>query len=81
MNPIYAICDMETLSKKGLSLLDFLQIIKQYNIKYIQYRDKISTPDTQRDNLLLLKSNTNIPIIINDFIELLSFSFSCYLYS
>lgn len=71
---IYAICDMETLVKKGFSLFDFLQIQSKYKIKFIQYRDKTSDIETQKNNLLTLKSNTNIPIIINDHIELLEFA-------
>ncbi|MFZ9659096.1 MAG: thiamine phosphate synthase [Arcobacteraceae bacterium] len=74
MVPIYAICDMQTLINKGLSLFDFLQIQAKYQIKFIQYRDKISDIETQKDNLLILKSNTNIPIIINDHIGLLEFA-------
>lgn len=74
MIKIYAICDFQTLTKKGLSLFDFIEICKRYNIKYIQYRDKISDQQTQKNNLLLLKSITNIPIIINDYIELLEFA-------
>ncbi len=74
MVQIYAICDMETLIKKRLSLFDFLEIIKKYNIKYLQYRDKTSDLKTQKTNLEFLKSNTNFPIIINDHIELLEFA-------
>ena len=74
---IYAICDSQTLTQRGISLFDFLEIIKKqstkYDIKYIQYRDKISDLETQKNNLSLLKSNTRIPIIINDHIELLEF--------
>ncbi|MBI3873517.1 MAG: thiamine phosphate synthase [Arcobacter sp.] len=78
MIQIYAICNAQTLTKRGISLFDFLEIIKKlstkYDIKYIQYRDKISDLETQKNNLSLLKSNTNIPIIINDRIELLEFA-------
>jgi len=68
---IYPICDMQTLQKREISLLDFLKLLTNLNIVYIQYRDKISDLETQKNNLLFLKSHTNIPIIINDNIELL----------
>lgn len=71
---IYPICDMQTLIKKGLSLLDFLELLKNFDVVYIQYRDKISDITIQKDNLLFLKSHTNIPIIINDNLSLLQYA-------
>ncbi len=71
---IYPICDMQTLIKKGLSLLDFLELLKNLDVVYIQYRDKISDITIQKDNLLFLKSHTNIPIIINDNLSLLQYA-------
>jgi len=68
---IYALCDYQTLEKFDISLLKYLELLKSYNIIYIQYRDKINDIKTQKENIKLLKSNTNIPIIINDKIELL----------
>ncbi len=37
----------------------------------MQYRDKINLLEIQKENLHFLKSNTDIPIIINDNLELL----------
>ena len=70
---IYALCDFETLEKKGISLEQFLAILKDLDIVYIQYRDKLSDIQAQKSNLLYLKQNTNIPIIVNDKFELLDF--------
>jgi thiamine-phosphate pyrophosphorylase len=72
--PIYPICDMQTLIKKGLSLLDFLELLQNLDVIYIQYRDKISDIETQKNNLLFLKSHTEIPIIINDNLNLLEWA-------
>jgi thiamine-phosphate pyrophosphorylase len=69
---IYALCDFDLLEKSNLSILQYLKIISQYNIIYIQYRDKINSIDIQKQNLQILKNNTNIPIIINDKLELLN---------
>ncbi|MCI0501697.1 MAG: thiamine phosphate synthase [Epsilonproteobacteria bacterium] len=71
---IYPICDMQTLITKGISLGDFLNLLLNLDIVYIQYRDKVSDIETQKNNLLFLKSHTKIPIIINDNIELLEFA-------
>ncbi|MEA3383511.1 MAG: thiamine phosphate synthase [Campylobacterota bacterium] len=72
-NKIYALLDYQTLQKFDISLDKFLAICNSYNTVYIQYRDKLNSLDIQKKNLLFLKSNTNIPIIINDKLELLEF--------
>jgi len=71
---IYALCDFETLKQRDISLETFLDLTKKYDVQLIQYRDKISDLATQKTNLLYLKENTNIPIIINDKIELLEYA-------
>jgi len=73
VNKIYVLCDFATLQNKNISLEQFLKYCDKLDIVYIQYRDKTSSLDIQKQNLLFLKSNTNIPIIINDKIELLPF--------
>jgi len=73
-NKIYALCDYQTLQKFDISLQDFLNICKKFDTVYIQYRDKINSIDIQKKNILFLKENTNIPIIINDKLELLEFA-------
>lgn len=70
---IYALCDFELLNRFGKTLQQYLEIIGDYDVVYIQYRDKINTIDIQKENLHYLKSQTNIPIIINDHFELLEF--------
>ncbi len=71
---IYALCDYETLKKRDISLSQFLKICKNLDVEYIQYRDKISNIQTQKENLLFLKYNCTIPIIINDKFELLEYA-------
>lgn len=73
-NYLYVLCDYETLLKKNISLIQFLEILKKYDIKLLQYRDKISDLETQKQNLIFLKQNLNIPIIINDKIELINYA-------
>lgn len=73
-NYIYALCDYETLLKKRFNLEEFVEIIKRCDTKIVQYRDKISTLEKQKQNLLFLKSKLNIPIIINDNLELIDFA-------
>ena len=71
---IYALCDYQTLEKFDISFSKFLQICSTHNTIYIQYRDKINSLEIQKKNILFLKENTTIPIIINDKIELLNFA-------
>jgi len=72
-NKIYALLDYQTLQKFDISLEKFLEITNSYNTVYIQYRDKVNPIDIQKQNILFLKQNTNIPIIINDKLELLEY--------
>lgn len=69
--PLYALCDFDTLKTKNIALEEFINIVKKYNIKLLQYRDKKNTLDIQKRNLEILKSALDIPIIINDNLELL----------
>jgi thiamine-phosphate pyrophosphorylase len=73
-NLLYVLCDYETLLKKNISLEKFVDLCKKKDVKIVQYRDKISSLEEQKINLLYLKSELNIPIIINDKIELIEFA-------
>ena len=73
-NLLYVLCDYETLLKKKISLENFVDLCKKKDVKIVQYRDKISSIEEQKKNLLYLKSRLNIPIIINDKIELIDFA-------
>ncbi len=69
---LYALCDFQTLQKKEISLAYFSEIIYQYPTFFIQYRDKLNDLYTQQDNIYELKKYCHdIPIIINDHLELL----------
>lgn len=69
--PLYALCDYETLVKKKISLEEFVIMVKSHNVKILQYRDKHNSPEIQKKHLTLLQSLVEIPVIINDAIELL----------
>jgi len=71
---IYALCDFDLLEKSNLSIEQYIKNISKYNIIYIQYRDKSNTIEIQKQNLQKLKQATNIPIIINDHLELLKYA-------
>ncbi len=73
-NYLYVLCDYETLLKKNISLEKFVNLCKKKDVKIIQYRDKISSLEEQKINLLYFKSQLNIPIIINDKIDLIDFA-------
>lgn len=73
-NHLYALCDFQTLQKKNISLKSFIKLIKKYDVKVLQYRDKINSNNIQIQNLKLLKENLNIPIIINDKIDLIEYA-------
>lgn len=73
-NYLYVLCDYETLHKKNITLEKFVDLCKKSDVKLVQYRDKTSSLQEQKTNLLYLKSQLNIPIIINDKIELIEFA-------
>lgn len=73
-NSLYALCDFQTLLTKKLTIQDFIKIIKKSDAKLIQYRDKLSSFEEQKKNLQLLTLQLNIPVIINDNIDLIEFS-------
>ncbi len=73
-NYLYVLCDYETLLKKNITFEQYLEILKKYDIKLLQYRDKISSLEIQKQNLIFLKKNLNIPIIVNDKIELIDYA-------
>ena len=73
-NYLYVLCDYETLLKKNITLEIFLEILKKYDVKLLQYRDKVSDLELQKQNLIFLKQNLNIPIIVNDKVELIDYA-------
>ena len=73
-NYLYVLCDYETLLKKNITLENFLEILKKYDVKILQYRDKVSDLELQKQNLIFLKQNLNIPIIVNDKVELIDYA-------
>lgn len=68
---IYALCDFELLQNHNLSLVDYLRKINKQNLVYVQYRDKVNPIKTQMRNLKCLMENIDVPVIINDKLELL----------
>ncbi|PLY07872.1 MAG: thiamine phosphate synthase [Arcobacter sp.] len=73
-NLLYALCDFQTLLKKDLLLSDFIKITKKLDVKIIQYRDKINSIETQKENLEYLKKHLDMPILINDKLELIDYA-------
>jgi thiamine-phosphate pyrophosphorylase len=69
--PIYALCDRQMLDKAGICLSDYISMISKYDIVYIQYRDKLNNILVQKEAITTIKFLTDIPVIINDKLELL----------
>lgn len=70
---LYALCDYETLTMRNISLSKFIDIITLHQAEIVQYRDKTSPIDIQKQNLIFLKQNLDIPVMINDNLELAEF--------
>ncbi|WP_281950578.1 thiamine phosphate synthase [Nitrosophilus kaiyonis] len=74
MAKIYALCDMSLLKKYKIDIKEYVKIAKYFNASIIQYRDKISSLEEKKENLKILKNQSDIPVIINDFLELVQFA-------
>ena len=64
------LCDYETLLEKDISLKSFISLCKNKDIKLIQYKDNISSLEIQKENLKIFKNSLNIPVMINNKLEL-----------
>lgn len=73
-NYLYALCDYATLLRKDIYLIDFVKIVKQLDVKLIQYRDKINSTQLQIENLNYLKKYLDMPIIVNDRLDLIEYA-------
>lgn len=73
-NYLYVLCDYETLKKRDITLKNFVDKVKSSEAKILQYRDKISDIENIKKNLIYLKKNLDIPIIINDRLELIFYA-------
>lgn len=70
---IYALCDKDLLEKYGVSLERFVEVCKECDVKIIQYRDKNSSFEEKKENLIKLRSQWNGVLIINDTLNLAKF--------
>ena len=70
---LYALCDQDTLTSKGLSLEDFVLTCKEKNAEIIQYRNKNASTAEIKKTLILLRSLWDKFLIVNDHYALASF--------
>jgi len=64
-NYLYVLCDYETLLKKNITLENFLEILKKYDVKLLQYRDKVSDLELQKQNLGATILPESLPPIVS----------------
>jgi thiamine-phosphate pyrophosphorylase len=70
---LYALLDYETLVKKEWSIEQFIFTCKSLHVEIIQYRDKQGDTKRKRENLKLIKSLCDIPLVVNDTVDLVEF--------
>ncbi len=70
---LYALCDQDTLSSRGLSLQDFVDLAKKHQAEIIQYRNKTGDEETIKKALIELRKHWDGFLIVNDKYELISF--------
>jgi len=74
MSKIYALCDKYLLDFYRFEIDDFVKMAKFYNAVFIQYRDKKSSFEEKKENIKRLKRLSDIPIIVNDYLDLVQFA-------
>jgi len=70
---LYALCDQDSLNKRGISLESFVLTCKDKNAEIIQYRHKNGTVEEIKNTLIKLRSLWDRFLIINDHYALASF--------
>jgi thiamine-phosphate pyrophosphorylase len=70
---IYALCDRDLLDSKGVSLEEYVQICSSKDVAIIQYRDKHSSLEAKKANLLKLRSLWSGKLVINDELSLVEY--------
>ncbi len=70
---LYALCDQDTLSDRGLSLQDFVDLAKKHQAEIIQYRNKNGDEETIKKALIELRKHWDGFLIVNDKYELIPF--------
>ncbi|MFA5453711.1 MAG: thiamine phosphate synthase [Sulfurimonas sp.] len=70
---LYALCDQDLLDKKGLSLEDFIEIVKQKNAEIIQYRNKNADVAFIKQQLIKIRRLYDGFLVVNDAYELVEF--------
>ncbi len=70
---LYALCDIDTLHKEGITILSFAQRAKKLGAKVLQYRNKHADIATIKTDLIALRKIWDGFLIINDHYELAQF--------
>ena len=70
---LYALCDASSLRKQNLSLQGFVDLANKHDAEIIQYRNKDDDPQIVKSELLQLRKIWHKFLIINDYVEYVSF--------
>ncbi len=70
---LYALCDQDLLDKRGVPLLEFINIAKKHNADIIQYRNKNADVSFIKQQLIKIRQEYDGFLIVNDAYELVEF--------
>ncbi len=70
---LYALCDQESLDRRGISLEAFVSLCKKHDAEIIQYRNKSGDTHVVKKQLIALRKLWNRFLIINDSVDLALF--------
>ena len=70
---LYALCDQESLDRRGISLEAFVSLCKKHDAEIVQYRNKSGDTHAVKKQLIALRRLWDRFLVINDTFELAPF--------
>ncbi len=74
MKQVYALIDKELLEKESIDLDDYIKFLNRSSIKIAQYRDKSSTLESVKRDIVKIKRDFKGLLIVDDYLKLLEYA-------
>jgi thiamine-phosphate pyrophosphorylase len=74
VNQLYVLCDWETITKYNTTLQTIISLTIKHDAKLLQYRNKTFNTNQKIEHLTELRKALDIPIIVNDAIDLIKYA-------
>ena len=71
---LYALLDVDLLRANSVSFEEFIEKCEKKKACLVQYRNKHADDEVKKKDLLAIKNMTNIPVIVNDSLDLIDYA-------